>query len=184
MIKNNRYIGGGRLFFKSSKSGSTEIELGEVQDVNFKVNVATKDAFSKETVMKKLVAKVATEITATISFSVQKVNIENMALAMLGTVTSENFAIGAMLPDNTTATAAKTIPVIKVGENPIIEGQLKFIGDSDGDEKAVLLVFNAVITPNGDISYISEDFAKLSFEGAVLKTANGYANEYRMPVGA
>ena len=184
MLKQDRYIGGGKLYFKSTKVGATEVELAEVQDVNFKVNVTTKDAFAKDGTMKRLVAKVATEITSTISFSVQKLNIDTMAMAMLGTVTTETFAVGATLPDNTTATASKTIPVIKVGDNPIIEGQLRFVGDADGDTKPILLIYNAVITPNGDISYISEDFAKLSFEGAVLKTASGYANEYRMTVGA
>lgn len=184
MIKNDRYIGGGKLYFKSNKSGSTEIELAEVQDAKFKVNVVTKDAFAKSNVMKTLVAKVATEITSTISFSVQKINIETMAMAMLGTVTSETFAVGAKLPDNTTATISTTIPVIKVGNNPIIEGQLRFVGDADGDIKPVLLIYDAVITPSGDISYITEDFGQLSFEGAVLNTANGYASEYRMTVGA
>jgi hypothetical protein len=47
-----------------------------------------------------------------------------------------------------------------------------------------LLIYSAVITPSGDIAYIAEDFGKLSFEGAVLKTADGYAKEYRMTVGA
>lgn len=184
MLKQDRYIGGGKLFFRSTKAGATEVELGEVQDVNFKVNVTTKDAFVKDGVMKRLVAKVATEITSTVSFSVQKLDINNMAMAMLGSVSTKTFDVGSMLPDNTTATASKTIPVIKVGDNPIIEGQLRFIGDEDGEQKPVLLIFNAVITPNGDISYITEDFSKLSFEGAVLKTADGYAEEYRMTVGA
>lgn len=183
MLKSDRYIGGGKLFFKPNKVGATEVELAEVQDVKFKVNVTTKEAFAKSNVMKVLVAKVATEINSTISFSVQKLNIETVAMAMQGTVTSETFAIGSKLPDNTVATAQTVIPVVKVGDNPIIEGQLRFVGDEDGDKKPVLLVFNAVITPSGDISYITEDFAQLSFEGAVLKTVDGYAKEYRMTVG-
>ena len=105
-------------------------------------------------------------------------------MAMQGTVASETFKIGDTLPDNTVATAQTVIPVVKVGDNPIIEGQLRFVGDEDGDKKPVLLVFNAVITPSGDISYITEDFTQLSFEGAVLKTDEGYAKEYRMEVGA
>ena len=184
MYKDGRYIGGGELYWTPNKPDAVEVLLGEVQEVNFKVNVTTKDAFSKSSVMKTLVAKVATEITASLSFGVQKLNIEAVAMAMLGTVTSETFAVGAKLPDNTTATVSTVIPVIKVGENPIIEGQLRFVGDEDGDEKPVLLIFNAVITPSGDIAYIAEDFGKLSFEGAVLKTADGYAKEYRMIVGA
>lgn len=178
-----RYIGGGKLYFKDKKSGSTEVEIGEVLSANLKIGVETKEAFSKDTTMKKIVEKVATAITATITFETQITNAHNTAMAMLGTISSETFAVGAKLPDGSTATAQTVIPVIDIGTKPIIEGQLKFVGDSDGAKKPILLVFNAVITPTGDIGYIVEDFTKLSFEGAVLKTDDGYAKEYRMDVG-
>lgn len=179
-----RYIGGGKLFFKENKANSVEVEIGEVQTATLKIGVETKDAFSKDSTMKKLVEKVATAINATITFETQITNAHNTAMAMLGTQGSETFAIGDTLPDGTIATAQTVVPVIEVGTKPIIEGQLKFIGDEDGEKKPVLLVFNAVITPTGDIGYIVEDFSKLTFEGAVLKTDEGYAKEYRMNVGA
>lgn len=179
-----RYIGGGKLFFTENKVGATEVEIGEVQSATLKVGVETKEAFSKDTTMKKLVEKVATAINATIAFETQITNAHNTAMAMLGTSTTETFAIGDTLPDGTVATAETIVPVIEVGTRPIIEGQLKFVGDEDGAKKPVLLVFNAVITPTGDIGYIVEDFTKLAFEGAVLETDEGYAKEYRMTVGA
>jgi hypothetical protein len=185
MITNGeRYIGGGKLFFKENKANSVEVEIGEVQTATLKIGVETKDAFSKDKSMKKLVEKVATAINATITFETQITNAHNTAMAMLGSVDSETFAIGDTLPDGTVATAETVIPVIEVGTRPIIEGQLKFVGDEDGAKKPVLLVFNAVITPTGDIGYITEDFTKLAFEGAVLETDEGYAREYRMVVGA
>ena len=176
ITKGERYIGGGKLFFKENKAGSTEVEIGEVQSATLKIGVETKDAFSKDTTMKKLVEKVATAINATIAFETQITNAHNTAMAMLGSANSETFAIGDTLPDGTVATASTVIPVIEVGTRPIIEGQLKFVGDEDGAKKPVLLVFNAVITPTGDIGYITEDFTKLAFEGAVLKTDQGYCN--------
>ena len=178
----DRYIGGGKLFFTSKEAGSIEVEIGEVQSATFKIGVETKDAFSKDQLMKKMVEKVATSITATISFETQITNAHNTAIAMLGSEDTEVFAIGDTLPDGTVATVSTTIPVIKVGTKPIIEGQLKFVGDEDGAKKPVLLIFNAVIIPTGDIGYIVEDFSKLTFEGAVLETAEGYAKEYRMTV--
>ena len=184
ITKNDRYIGGGKLFFTENKVGATEVEIGEVQSATLKIGVETKDAFSKDSTMKKLVEKVATAINATITFETQITNAHNTAMAMLGSASSETFAIGDTLPDGTIATASTVIPVIEVGTRPIIEGQLKFVGDEDGAKKPVLLVFNAVITPTGDIGYITEDFTKLAFEGAVLKTDEGYAKEYRMVVGA
>ena len=184
MMKDGRYLGGGKLFWKPNIVGAVESELAEVQDFTYKPTVETKEAFSKANVMKTLVARVVTSFGATVSFSVQKFNIENMAMALGGTITDEVFAIGATLPDMTVATTVTTIPVIKVGDNPLIEGQLRFIGDEDGDQKPVMLIHNAAITTSGDIPMITEDFAKLSFEGAVLKTEKGYTDEYLMTVGA
>jgi len=178
----NRYIGGGRLLFKSNAAGSVEVEIGEVQEANFNIGVVTKDAFSKDETMKKLVEKVATEITATIKFTTQIRDAKNMALALLGTTTTETFAVGSLLPDGTTATASTIVPVINAGTTPIMSGQLKFVGDAKGAKKPILLLFNVVITPTGDIGYIVEDFTTLSFEGAVLQTASGYAKEYIMTV--
>ena len=178
----NRYIGGGKLFFKSSVSGSTEVEIGEVQEANFNIGVTTKDAFSKDEVIKALLEKVVTGITATIKFTTQVRDAKNMALALLGTATTETFAVGALLPDGATATALTVIPVINAGTTPIVSGQLKFVGDAKGAKKPVLLIFNAVITPTSDIGYITEDFSTISFEGAVTKTVNGYAKEYTMTV--
>lgn len=178
----SRYIGGGKLYFKSSVSGSTEVEIGEVQEATFTIGVSTKEAFSKDEVMKTLLEKVVTEITATVKFTTQVRDAKNMALALLGTATTESFASGSLLPDGTTATATTLIPVINAGTTPVISGQLKFIGDAKGAKKPILLIYNAVITPSSDIGYIVEDFSTLSFEGAVTKTASGYAKEYTMTV--
>jgi hypothetical protein len=180
----NRYIGGGKLFFTSVKAPNERVEIGEVQEATLTIGVETKDAFSKDTVMKKLVEKVATSITATLKFTTQIRNAHNTAMAMLGTRDTKDFEIGDTLPNGTIATATTVVPLINVGTRPIIEGQLKFIGDEDGAKKPVLLIFNAVITPTSDIGYIVEDFTKLAFEGAVLETDDGLAKEYRMTVGA
>lgn len=184
MMKDGRYLGGGKLFWKPNKASAVEVELAEVQDFTYKTNTETKEAFSKANVMRTLVARVITSFGATVSFSVQKFDIEILSMALGGTVSDKSFAIGETLPDMTVATEATTIPVIKVGDNPLIEGQLRFIGDEDGDQKPVMLIHNAAITTSGDIPMITEDFAKLSFEGAVLKTEKGYTDEYLMPVGA
>ncbi|RBQ28415.1 hypothetical protein [Aliarcobacter vitoriensis] len=184
ITEGQRYIGGGKLFFTENKIGASEIEIGEIQEASLNVGVETAEAFSKDNTMKKLVEKVPTNITGSLKFTTQKINLNNMAMAMLGTLTDEEFDIGEVLPDGTTATTLTTVPVIKIGEKPIIEGQFRFVGDEDGAFKPVLVVFNAAVTPSGELPYITDNFATLSFEGAVLKTDNGYAKEYRMKVGA
>jgi hypothetical protein len=183
-MKDGRYLGGGTLYWKPNKANAVERELAEVQDFTIKPTTEKKEAFSKANVMKTLVAYVVTGFNVTVSFSIQKFDTEVMAMALGGTVSNEVFAVGATLPDMTVATESTTIPVIKVGASPLIEGQLRFVGDEDGDKKPVMLIHNAAITTSGDIAMISEDFAKLAFEGAVLKTDKGYMDEYFMTVGA
>ena len=65
-----------------------------------------------------------------------------------------------------------------MAETPILNGQLRFVGDEDGASKPVLLLYNVSMAPAGDFDYISEDFAQLSFEAAVMKSDEGYAKEY------
>lgn len=180
----DRYIGGGKLFFTPNKAAAVRVEIGEIQECTLSMSVETKDAFSKDTVMKKLVEKVATAINASLKFTTQIRNKNNTAMAMLGSELTKTFEIGDTLPNGTVATAQVAIPYIKAGTDPIIEGKLEFVGDEDGAKQAVLVVHNAVITPTGDVSYISEDFSVLSFEGAVLETADGLVDEYEITVGA
>lgn len=181
MLKNDRYIGGGKVFF--TPVGGTEYEIGEVQEATLTFNVETADAYNKDQTIKKKVAKVVKGVTSSIKFTTQITNAKNTAIAMLGVEETEDYIIGDTLPDGTVATGSITIPVIRGGKKPLIEGELKFIGDEDGDTKPVLVVYNAVLTPTSDIGYIVEDFSKLSFEGEVMETVNGYADEYRMTVG-
>ncbi|MGB3751874.1 MAG: hypothetical protein WA945_09930 [Arcobacteraceae bacterium] len=181
MLQNDRYIGGGKLFF-TPKDGS-EYEIGEVQSAEIEISTETKDAMNKDQVINKKVAKVVTSISASIKFETQITNAANTAMFMLGSEDSETFAIGDDLPDGTTATAETVIPVITAGTNPLIEGSFKFVGDEDGDKKPVLIVPSAVVTPSGSVGYIVDDFTKLSFAGEILEEDGVFYKEYRMTVG-
>ena len=180
----NRVIGGGKLFFTSNKAGAVRTEIGEVQECTITMSVETKDAFSKDSTMKKIVEKVATAINSTIKFSTQIRNANNTAMAMLGESATKTFNVGETLPNGVTAAESTTLNYIKAGTNPIIEGKLEFVGDEDGAKQVVLVVHSAVITPTGDIGYILEDFSTLNFEGAVLETAEGYYDEFEIEIGA
>jgi len=183
ITQGDRYIGGGILEFK--KSGETTwVEIGEIQEAKINMSVTFADAFSKDRVQKKLVEKVAKEINSTTSFSTQKVNVHNLAMFLLGTESTENYSIGDELPDGSIATEATTAVKIKAGDNPVIEGSLRFIGDEDGAKKPVILIHQAVITPSGDLPMIVDEFANLSYEGAILETDDGFYDEYLMDVGA
>lgn len=182
----NRYIGGGKLYFTPlQKDGTlgTEFEFGEIQTGELNFDVEKKEAFSKDRTIKQMVEQVVTDIKATFKFNTQKVNKENLVLARMGTEEEITYESGDELPDGTTATDAGTYTKIKMAENPIIKGQLRFVGDEDGAKKPVLVIHSAVLAPAGGFNYIADEFATLEFEAAVLKTDAGYADEFIMNVG-
>lgn len=179
MLQNNRYIGGGKLYF--TPKGGAEFEIGEIQSASVEISSETKDALNKDKVISLKVAKVVTSVSATLKFETQITNAKNTAMFMLGTEDTETFETGATLPDGSTATAQTTIPVLKAGTNPLIEGAFRFVGDDAGDAVPVLQIPYAVVSPEGSFGYIVDDFTKLSFNGEILQDENGvFYKEYRM----
>lgn len=182
----NRYIGGGKILFTPLKKDGTlgdEFEIGECQSGELSFNVEKKDAFSKDRVIKQLVEQVVTNIDATFKFTTQKLNTENLVLAKMGVKEEITYDIGDTLPDGTIATKAGTYTKIKMAENPIQNGQIRFIGDEDGASKPVLVLYSVALAPSSGFNYFSDEFATLEFEAAVLKTDDGYGDEYWMEVG-
>ncbi|OCL85744.1 hypothetical protein AAX26_01811 [Aliarcobacter thereius] len=182
----DRYIGGGKLFFTPTKRDGTlgnEFEICEVQSGQLTWNIEKKEAFSKDRVVKQMVEQIVTNIEGTFKFTTQVFSLENLAMSRMGALEVESFDIGDTLPDGTIATIKTDIKVIKMAENPILNGKLRFVGDEDGASKPVLVLYNVSMAPSGDFDYISEEFAQLSFEAAVMKGAEGYAKEYWMEVG-
>lgn len=181
MLQNDRYIGGGKLFF--TPVGGTEYEIGEVQTAEIETSSETKEALNKDQTISKTVARVVTGVKASLKFETQITNAANTAMFMLGTTSTESFLLGDTLPDGSVATADVDIPVISAGTNPLVEGSFKFVGDEDGDTKPVLVIPNSVVTPNGGFGYIMDDFSKLSFSGEILADSNGVLyKEYRMTI--
>jgi hypothetical protein len=180
-----RYLGGGKLFF--SKYNGTdydaEVEIGEIQSANLKIDTTEAEAYSKDTGVKKKIDKVVTEINSNFSFTTQNVNKENMAMAMLGDLDTETFAIGDTLPDGTVATVEVVLPVIIGGVNPIIQGKIKCVGvNVSGKDNPVLLIHHAFVKASGDIrDYFADKHTTLSFESEITEIDGEYFKEYFMP---
>jgi hypothetical protein len=106
-----------------------------------------------------------------------------MALAMLGTLSTETFAIGDTLPDGTVATAEVIIPVVRGGVVPLIEGKVRIVGvNVTGTANPVLEVPMCVLTPSGDIrDYFASEHVKIAFEGEILESNGEYFKEYFIP---
>ncbi len=185
MLKNDgnitRYIGGGKIYF--TPKGETDVrEFGECQEAKVSISTEVAEAINKDSCMAVKAGKFVKAINATIEFTTQNISIENMALARLGKIEDVEFQTGETLPDGSSASENTTIKCIKAGSNPIIEGSIKFVGDECGDEKPVLIVHNAVLSPSGEFAYIADDVQTLGFSGEVLDTDKGYFDEYRMEV--
>lgn len=155
-----RYIGGGKVF--AIMKDKAEIELGECQNCAIEIKAETADAFNRDKSIKKLSARVVTGITGNISLTIQNISPENMAMALLGKVEDMVISSGAKLPDGTTATAETTLKRIRAGKNPIIECGFKFVGDDDGDEKPIVIVYKTHVTPTGKLSTYQTSFKRLN----------------------
>ncbi|WP_455756475.1 hypothetical protein [Sulfurimonas sp.] len=180
-----RHIGGGKAYFSNwnGTAYDAEIEIGEVQGVNLKLSPSYTEARSRDTGVSKVVDKTLSDLTGTLSFTTQNVNKENMAMAMLGELTTETFAIGDTLPDGTVAVAEVILPVIIGGKIPRIEGKMRVVVENiSGDFNPVLEVPLVVLTPSGDIrDYFSDKHATISFDGEITEVAGEYFKEYQIP---
>lgn len=181
-----RYIAGGRGYFTPYENGAfgAEFEIGEIKDFSLKVGSTTKEAMSQDTGPELSVEEVNVAPTAEVSFSTQNLNKENRAMAHMGTLTTETFAIGATLPDGTTATEETVIDKIVGLDKLQLRGQLRIVsapinGEASG-KRPVLIVYMCSVRPSGDNNYIVTEYTKLPFSGKAQKTANGFYDEYIM----
>lgn len=177
----SRYIGGGKMYFKP-KGGADWREFGEVQEAKVNISAEYAEAINKDNCVFVKAGKFTKSMSGTVELSVQNVSLENLAMARLGKLEDVAFKTGDTLPDSTVATKDITIKCINAGANPIIEGAIKFIGDGCGDQKLILEVPKAVVTPNGDFAYIADEYQTLGFSGEILKDGDIYFKEYIMDV--
>ncbi len=176
MRQGNRVIGAGKFYWKPL-GGTDWVEIGETQGGSINTTVEKKEAHDKSSVLNKVVAVVATAVSATIKFDTNIHSKENLELYMLGTSEDITYEIGDELPDGSTATAQIVIPKISAGTDPIKKGSIRFVGDADGDEQPITICNDVVVMPTGDRELIGNDFTALSFEGVVLKDSNGLLYE-------
>lgn len=183
MLKKDRFIGGGKIFF--TPENGKRFEFAELKKASIKIESTTKEAYDNSSSMKKQVAVVATEVKASIDFAAQKFTKDARLIAQLGKSQEKTFEIGDTLPNGAAATKKVVLDAIQAGKQPLIKGKLEFIGDTDGDKQPIIIMDSVTIKPNGDIALISEDFAELGFSGQILADDNGvFYNEYLMDVGA
>ena len=180
-----RYLGGGKIYFsKYNGTGyDTEVEIGEITEAKLKIDTTESEAFTRDTGVNKKVDKVVTSVSATFSFTTQNINKENLAMSMLGEVTTESFVAGDTLPDGSIAATDIILPVVKGGVSPIIEGKIKVIGENiTSGSNPVLEIYHAFIKPSGDVrDYFTDKHTTLGFESDIKAVNGEYFKEYLIP---
>lgn len=182
----SRYIAGGTLYFTPWENGAygTEIQIGEVKNFSLKVTAESKEAMAQDTGPELTVEEVVVGQSAEVSWKTQNLNKENRAMAHMGTLTTETFAVGDTLPDGTTATAETTIDkIVGLGKTQLT-GRLRMVSApiNASARRPVLIVYRSSVRPSGDTAYIGKDYAALEFAGKAQKTDSGYFDEYIMDV--
>jgi hypothetical protein len=83
-----------------------------------------------------------------------------------GTVLTANYVAAAL-------TGASAIPVVRGATKTSVQGRLLFVPQNTTGPKNELVVWNAKLTPDGDVSFISDEFAKWNLTGSVQSDAAG-----------
>ena len=183
-----RRIAGGRLYFEKLNSDgtyATELEIGEVQNVDFKLDTQTVSVMNHDEAMEVVGDVAITDIKATISFKTTNHSPENLALAMGGRVSTQTFTAGDVLPDFTIAATDVTLMVVTGATEAMQKGRFTFIeSPSDGSNvKRVFKIHLAQVSMSDSISLLTKEYAELNFTGEVLKVSGkNYFDEYEMSV--
>ena len=172
----NYYVGGGTLHFKKTGT-ATFVEIAAVSEAKVNVKAEYAEAYDHSGGTKVLAKKVPKKFEATLSFKTTDTSAKNIAMAVYGKQTSAVEVIdevaGITAIDNVTATK------ISFGKELLFEGAFKFISENASGQQIILDVYNATVTPGGDVNLQSEDISELSFEGSAMLDANGnYADMY------
>lgn len=151
----NYYIGKGIVSFK--KTGDTGFtDLGNVPELEFSFNINKLDHFSSRAGVKSKDKSVIIEKSATVRMVMEEVTLENMALAMGGTITtatdgSKSFG---MMNLNAIEGILKFTPSNQIGKQHSWEGTVSF-------------------APSGSFNPISDEWGSVEVTGEILVDGSG-----------
>ena len=168
---NQRYLGGGRLFFERLVGGvlQEKKEIGEVKDFKITANLETADVESFEGAFPASVDSVVVKQNYSISFTTNQVDKDTLLLALFGDLTQKTYNQGDTLPDGSTAAGGETYNIIDVGMFENIQGRLTFITSPARGKKKVIIFNKVALSTNGDILLQSREFVTIGFTGKVLE---------------
>jgi hypothetical protein len=83
-----------------------------------------------------------------------------------GTAITANYVAAAL-------SGSSAIPVVRGATKTAVQGKLLFIPQNTTGPKNELIVWNAKLTPDGDVGFISDEFAKWNLSGSVQSDSAG-----------
>lgn len=138
----NYTLGKGKITFN-------DLDLGNAPSFNFNVELEKLDHFSSRGGIKSKDLSIISQITPTVSFTLDEINGQNMELLALGKMTDG---------------------VISAFTETTVKGPLTFTSDNPVGNNMKIEFWNVSLTPSGEVSLIGDDWTTLSFTGEVLKS--------------
>ncbi len=151
----NYQIGKANVYF--TPEGGARRHVGNCPSATFQVEAEKLDHFSSMAGIKKKDFSATVSTTGTLKLSLEEMNPDNLALALLGDD-----------PAADTSTEGAGNIGFNIGANESVTGRLEIIGSNDIGPKWTYDFYSVTFTPDDAVSFIGEDFAALALTGDCL----------------
>lgn len=155
----NYQVGKGVVSFKK-EGEATYRDVGNVSALTITPNLTTLDHFSSRTGTKSKDLSVVLEKQLALSMTMDEVTPDNVALMTLGTV--DEAAVGG--------------PTVDIFTGTSVTGALRFVGANDVGAKVQLDLWNISFQPDGELSFISDEWNEMQITADVLLAPVGDTN--------
>jgi hypothetical protein len=139
---NNYYIGKGIVSFR--KTGGAWVDMGNAPEFEFTPKADTLDHFSSREGIKSLDKSVVLSRSAEVRLVLEEFTMENLALALLGTVAGSQ---------------------LDIFSTDAVEGALAFVGTNDVGKKFEMLLKSVTFLPSSTLKLIGEDWGQIELTG-------------------
>jgi hypothetical protein len=159
----NYYVGKGRVYFK--KSGASDYRhLGNVASIELTPEIEELDHFSSMEGIKTKDKTIVLEKSAVMAMTMEEWTADNLALVLLGTVSSNSGG-------------DQVFDIFSVNA---ITGELRYEGSNEVGPKISLYLPNVSFKPAGALNLISDEWGAIQVEADILVDSNGSFGELQV----
>lgn len=147
----NYYIGKG-IVSTSTDSGTTWIDIGNAPEFELTPKITKLDHFSSRLGVKTKDKSVVLQKEATLKVTLEEWTLENLAIALLGTITTG------------------TLSIFEVSS---VDVQVKLVGANDVGNQFTVILPNVSFIPSQGLKFIGDTWGQIELEGEVLDNGAG-----------